>query len=552
MSPRTALALLALLLPTLAAAADLPVPTAIDAVTVYPGTALVTRQGRAQLPAGPVRLVVEGLPIQLQDDSLRFEAKGSARARILGLSVENRRFAEATSAEVRAAEDAVRTLEQQDRALADRIEAANQQRQFLDGLRSTYVRERTENLAVRAVDTKEWASLVDFIGSRTNAVLGEVRTVENQRRDVARELEAARARLQQIQSKGQRQEKQVAIDLDVSRAGSLGIELAYFVGGTNWGPVWDARLDPARKRVDLGLQARIEQRTGEDWSNVKLSVSTAQPERRIYVPELQPRYLTKYQPQPYYGSRGGYAQKKSEAMAPAAPSAQNGAADMAEEEAYAELPPAQIDAGLLTTRFTAPDRATIPSTGETRKSFLASFPLEAKLERIAAPAVEPVAFLTATATNSSGVPLLAGPIELYVDDAFIGRTSINGVPAGDELKLAFGPDERIRVDRQVLERNHESSGVFSKSDVWRYRIRTTVENLYGEKVEVSLLDQLPVSREESIEVKLLDGTTGGSKEDENKPGVRTWKLELGPNQKKVVELRFEVSFPRGTKVQGLP
>ena len=69
-----------------------------------------------------------------------------------------------------------------------------------------------------------------------------------------------------------------------------------------------------------------------------------------------------------------------------------------------------------------------------------------------APALEKTAYLTAKAVNESGAPLLAGPIELFVEGEFVGRSRIEAVPEGDEIELAFGPDERIRIEREVLER----------------------------------------------------------------------------------------------------
>lgn len=546
MNLRTQALLLAfLLLPALASAADLQVATAVDEVTVHPSSARVVRRGKIQVPAGEVRLVLEGLTPQLVDDSLRLETTGGARARLYGISVESKQHAHTTSAELRAAEAEVRTLEDRDRELRDRIDAAGKRREFLDGLRSTYVRERTENLGVRQTSPAEWGAMVDFVGKQTNAVLEEIRETEIKRRELAAELGAARGRLHQLQSKGARVDKQVVVDLLVQRGGSLGLELTYVVPNASWRPIWDARLDPEHESIELGLQARVEQRTGEDWSNVKLAVSTAQPERRIYVPGLHSRYLQKGGV--YLQSAGASDMKRS-----ARPSAKMDAS-MEESEAGYAAPPPMVEVGLISTSFTAPSRATVPSTGEQRNTLLGSFPIETKLVRVAVPETEPVAFLVAEGSNTTGVPLLAGPIELFVGNAFVGRTSIPDVPAGDTLKLAFGPDQRIKIDRKVIDRTHEETGVFSKREVIRYRIRTVVKNLYQSDVEVSLSERLPVSRDEDIEVKILDGTTKATQPDDPmKPGVKTWLLKLAPGEEKTVELRFEVSFPRGQVIQGLP
>lgn len=542
---RLPLLTLALLLPAVAAAAEQPVATRIDAVTVHPSSALVHRAGSTQVAGGTVRLLLEGLTPQLADDSLRLGAHGTARARLLGVAVEMQPQAESTSPEVREAEEAVRDLEFRDRALADRIEAADKQKNFLDSLRAAYAKERSEGLATKPVDTREWTAMVDFLGREYGEVNAVLRDTARERTKLQQELEAARRKLAQVQGKGARSYKRAVVDLVVERPGSLDLDLTYLVYGASWQPMWDARLDPAADRVELGLQAQVQQTTGEDWQNVALTVSSAQPERRTTVPELEPLYLTKYAPPP--PPRVYESMKRSQA-----PSAAQAMNDEAAGEAFAPAP-VEVRANLLATSYVAPNRATIPSTGERRKNFLATYPVKAQLHRLAAPALEQRAYLTAKGTNETDVPLLAGPIELYVQGDFVGRSQIPQVPPGDEIELAFGPDDRIRIERAVIDRDRDEHGVFSKREQYTYRIRTKVKNLYREPVEVDLLDHLPVSRDEDIEVELLDLTSAGSEEtDTQKPGVRTWKLKLKAGEERVVEVGYKVSYPRGASILNLP
>src|SRR5262249_31987202 len=155
---------------------------------------------------------------------------------------------------------------------------------------------------------------------------GQVRWADQQRRELAKQLQAARAELQKIQQKGQSVTATVAIDLRVEKPGSFQLEATYVVPSASWHPIWDAHLDPQRQVVDLGFFASVQQSSGEDWSDVKLAVSTAQPNRGLYVPELQAQFLSKPRPQmrpeptsapppsmPSAAIRGG-ARRKAEAM----------------------------------------------------------------------------------------------------------------------------------------------------------------------------------------------------------------------------------------------
>ncbi len=86
---------------------------------------------------------------------------------------------------------------------------------------------------------------------------------------------------------------------------------------------------------------------------------------------------------------------------------------------------------------------------------------------------------------------------------------------------------------------------------WGSAIRTTVKNRWSAPVAVKLLDLVPVSRDEKIQVKLLEGTTPATREDPERPGVRVYELALAPREEKVIELRYEVRYPRGFPISGL-
>src|SRR5690606_12997492 len=142
-----------------------------------------------------------------------------------------------------------------------------------------------------AADPREWASMVGYIGKEHLEISNQVRSLNEARRSLAGELNAARLELSRLHAAGNRSEKKVVVELAVERQGSLGLELRYFVGGARWEPLWDARLDPDSGKLSLGLRASVSQQSGEDWNGVQLAVSSVRPETSVYVPDLEPIYL---------------------------------------------------------------------------------------------------------------------------------------------------------------------------------------------------------------------------------------------------------------------
>ncbi len=545
--------LLAALCPEQAAAADLAAASKVDAVTVYRGFARVTRLARVELATGETRLLLQGLPAGLDDDSVRVEGKGTARARVGGVSVERVTQAELALPEVRAAEGRVEALQGEDRALEDKVAAARARAKFAESLRASYSEERSKNLAVRGVSAKEWADLMAFVEAQLEAAAVDGRRAEAGRRELARKLAAARAELEKLQAKRSGTSAQLAVELSAERGGSLEVAVSYLVGSADWRPIWDARLEPESGAVELALLGEVTQRTGEDWSEARLALSTAEPGRGLHVPELESRWLERLRPPPPPG-RGASRKDYPAAMAAPAPmeAARSKAVEHRDEEVHDLAPEqAEVTEGLLAATWTTPRRETIDGAGRPRTVPLARHTLKGTVTRLASPRGDPTAYLTATVANDTGVPLMPGQARISLGDEFVGRAPLAATPPGGELKLSFGADPRLELERRVVERRHETGGIFGGDHVWRYHVRTTVKNRYAVATTLTLLDLVPVSRDEAIKVKVLEGSTPATGEDPQRPGVKRWELKLGPKETRVVELRYEVRYPKDVPVQGL-
>ncbi len=545
--------LLAALSPVRAnAAADLTAPSKVDAVTVYSGWARVTRLVRVEVGPGDTRLLLQGLPAGLDDDSVRVEGKGTARARVGGVSVDRITQAELSLPEVRAAEVRVEALQGEDRALEDRVSQARARSKFVESLRSSYSEERSKNLAVRGVSAREWADLMSFVEGQLEAAAADGRRAEAGRRELARKLAAARDELAKLQAKRSGTSAQVAVELHAERGGSVELAVSYLVQNAGWRPIWDARLDPESGAVELALLGEVTQRTGEDWTEARLAVSTAEPGRGLSVPVLESRWLERARPVPV--ARGAM---RDSSPAAAAPSMARSRAEAEPRKMVAEevmdLVPEQAEAtmGLLAATWTTPRRETIDGAGRSRTVPLARHALKGSVTRIASPRGDATAYLTVTVSNETGAPFLSGQARISLGDEFVGRAPLAATPPGGELKLAFGADPRLELERRVIERRHETAGLLGGDQVWRYQVRTTVKNRYAVATTLTLLDLVPVSRDEAVKVKLLEGSTPATSEDPERPGVKRWELKLGPKETRVVELRYEVRYPKDFPIQGL-
>lgn len=519
--------------------------TTLDAVTVFPDRARVTRRGRLSVEPGQLRLEVLDLPLALFTDSVRASGRGTARARLLGIRTEMRHYAETPAEAPREIEAQIQTLLDSDADLAARAEVLDKAQKALDGLAAqsdVYAR----GLAFRNRSPEDQGALYDFIVARATTLQTEILALSRQRRDVARELDRLRRKLAGLQSARPRQRWAALVEVEVLAAGELEIELTYVVEAARWTPLYDLRL--GSEELEVAYLAEVAQRTGEDWIGVSLTLSTARPALSLVIPELDPWYVGPRPAPP----------PQPQVMPAAAPQAAGRGIKLAmmmeaavEEEPAIELETASAEVtesgSALTYQISS--RTDVPSsTEDTRKVTVAAFRLRPAFDLVTAPGREPVCYRRAKGKNESSYTLLPGPAQLFEGGEYLGATKIRHTAPGQELELALGADERVRVERKLIARNVDKTFLADRRRL-RYGYRIEVENLRDTPQTVWVRDQLPVSRHEQIKVKLESAEPKPSRQTEL--SQLEWKLVLEPAARQVLHFDFSVEHPREMDVTGL-
>jgi uncharacterized protein (TIGR02231 family) len=139
---------------------------------------------------------------------------------------------------------------------------------------------------------------------------------------------------------------------------------------------------------------------------------------------------------------------------------------------------------------------------------------------------------------------LNGEANLYLENAFVGKSMIDAEAVQDTLEISFGTDNRIMVKREPLPGFRENQLVGSnRKESIGYRI--TVRNNKTYPVTLKVTDQVPVSTTREIQVDVTE-LTGGKREEEN--GKVTWELKLAANESKELLLKYVVKYPKDKRV----
>ncbi|CAM4149110.1 mucoidy inhibitor MuiA family protein [Bordetella pseudohinzii] len=517
-------------------------PSAIGAVTVYQDRAVVTRQASAELAAGEHELVFERLPATLQDNSLQVSARSTGQAALLDVKTGTAFQVESSNERVKAIEAQIRQLEARLGGLDDEAAVLENQREWVGLMQRGAAEPAREGSRL----TLEQLNAIQAASAETlSRALAGLRRIAAEREQAQRELEALQASRQQLRGEMSRRSKTVTLRVKLARAGKVDVALSYAVTGARWTPAYDARLRPAEGLVDLAYFGVVRQNTGEDWKNVKLTLSTARPALGGAAPGQSPWILDAAAPPAAPAPALRYEARPAPGVAMERATG-GGAADDA-AAAVVEAPVAAVQNQATSASFLIDSLATLPADNTAQRVAITVARLPAVLQYQAVPALRETAFLMAKASNDTAYPLLAGPLNSFLDDAFIAASTIKTVMPGEKLELAMGADEGIAVKRALVNRLTENTGFSGSGRRVTYEYKISAKNNKAAPVQLGFSDRLPVSRNEKIVVKLLSPADVEKGEE----GKLSWNWTLAPGQSRETALKFSIDYPGDMEVSGL-
>lgn len=512
------------------------VESQITDVTVFLSQAQVTREVKSRVDAGKTELVISGLTSQLDPTSVQVSGKGSFT--ILGIRHQQNYLNEFNVPDkLKLLKDSLENYQKQLTIEQSQKEILNKEEQML--LSNQKIGGTSQNLTVN-----ELKAMADFYRSR----LGDILTSKVKQDEKIKKINNHIVRLQrQINSENElysRNTSEIVVSVSASAATSASLEVSYIVSNAGWNPVYDLRAMNTKNPVQLAYRANVYQSTGEMWKNVKLKLSTANPNQGGLKPELFPWFLDFYNPVAQYEYR-----KKSLGRAmPAAAKSEMAAMDMAEEqEAFVLADFVNTVQTTLNTEFDIALPYTVESSSKPTLVDIKNHEMKAIYNYSTVPKLDTDAFLIAKATGWEDFDLLPGEANIFFEGTYVGKTFIDPNNIQDTLSVSLGRDARIVVKREELKDLTTKRTIGSnqrEEHVWEISVRNTK----GEPVKITVEDQMPISKNSQIEVNPLD--TGGSRFDE-KTGKMVWSLTLQPNETRKMGFRYEVKYPKDKQVSGL-
>ncbi|MHB0769971.1 mucoidy inhibitor MuiA family protein [Bradyrhizobium sp. 1.29L] len=532
-------------------AANVDATSAIDTVTVYPDGATVTRVISLDLASGDSTLVARDFPLSLDPSSLRVE--GEAGAKLTIGTIDARPPKVAAPANLPELDKRIEALRDQRADLQGAIDSANARRKFAQHFAEASPAGLGDKGEARPIT--EWRAAFAAVAEEVATADTAIRDATRKQREIDRQI----AQLEAERSAKPPSKLEVRIDVASAAATKATLRVTYAVRNARWMPLYDARLDTgARDRkpqLELVRRAEVTQSTGEDWSNVTLGVSTVRIGRGGSAPELNSLVAQYPQvPKPLaLGTASDLARP-----APMTRQAQSPAmakiAEAAEPRERADEQQAVAEIGELQATFKIPGRVSLGAAEGAKSMRIASVNVPADLAVRAAPVLDPTAFLEASFKQTDEATLLPGKVAIYRDGVFVGRGKITASAKDDIVRLGFGADDKVRIERAVVKRNEGSAGLLvttSKTDERSFK--TTIRNGHDFPIKVAIEDQLPISENEDIVVEMLPSSTQPTASNiRDRRGVLEWSFDAKPGEVKDINFAWRIRWPKDKSMVIVP
>jgi len=547
----------------------------VTRVTLYRGQALVTRTIALDGKSGSQEIVVGNLPGTVIDTSLY--ANSTNEIEVRAVRFRQRAVGEEPREEVRKLDEEMARTKMAIALNQKGTELAIQKLAYLDQLQNFVAPSAQTELKNGVLNAETLRELTKFsFEQRTEVAEAQIRLQEeleslNKQHDLL-----GRSR-DQLTLNAQRTVNEAVIFLEKLVNGPQVVELNYLVSNCGWSPNYTIRGADDRDSVQVDYNALIQQMSGEDWSQVQLTLSTASPLLSASGPSLAPFNIS-------LGSKE-VAQRGNQQQAPLRQGPSGTSSDASGEGLstfYNDNRKQQIAANVMfgnAVDFQAKTTANwslnqyagvnqqleLSNPIETLSSIMLdanqeaspslSYTLDApvslasrtdqqmvrifrgsltsKFYHVATPLVSSYVYREAEVENASDIDFLAGTVTVYIDNRFVGRAEIPTVAQGETFILGFGSDAQLRTRRELIQRQ---DGVQGGNKEVKLEYRILVENYKKKAVDLRIFDRLPyTNRPSDIRISL----------ENSSPALSTDPLYLKRERTKNI-LRWDVNVPELT------
>jgi len=502
----------------------------IEEVQLFLQGAQISRKGNSPLKEGITRLVFTGITNQLDPNSIRVSAKNQVV--ILSVTSSNTIQSNPKKAPI------IRMLEDSLLILNYQLEQERNNHFVLEQQESLLLVNKNlkGDKGVILIDLED--ALIIYQKQLGIIKQGQLDSKMNEQK-LSNRIERMKAQLQEFRLSNQVPSYEVVVTISTAKASLMeSFELNYFVNNASWIPNYDLRVEDLNKPVKLHYKADIYNNTGENWDNVKVILSSGNPNLGGLPPVLISQVLGLNEGR--YDSEGYTFDNNNKPFS-------NNVLTNGIVQDLGEAPNQGFDQKNTSFEYVIPTRLKVIANNQAQNVDLLQFDLQGTYQYFAVPKMEEDAFLLTKVTGWESLSLLIGDANIYFEGTFLGKTLIDPTTTSDTLSVSLGRDKGVVVERNKLKEFCSSNFSGSKKkEIVVYEI--LVKNNKKNAVQVLIQDQIPVASNKDISVEVVN--ISGARFIENS-GKLIWNLTIAQGETIKLRIEYEVKYPKDKVLSGL-
>lgn len=399
-----------------------------------------------------------------------------------------------------------------------------------------------DNLKVSTNDKstpqEQLIKLTEFYRKRMLEIDNQIFLLNEQKSVLDESIAKINKQFSEEQTNKNNNRKELILEILAENEMNLNLGVSYIVSNAGWVPSYDLRAQSTKKPLEVVYKGKIYQKTGQDWKNIKLFVSTYRPSYNQNRPILSPLYVAEYNAYNNEDVVAGYNKVKKAEMS-------NSYQMRAEVAGSSQIPVATVSDNQMNVLYELNYNQTIVSQEKEQYVILDKKNVESTYKYHTVPKLNNQVFLMAFVKNWQNLNLISGEANIYFEDNYIGKTNITSNYVKDEFPISLGVDERIIVKRiKIEDKTSQKSLSSNKLETESYEI--LIRNNTKENIELEILDQIPLSENQKITVKTLNISDG---EYDDKTGSILWNRKISSGGSEKINFSYELKYPKEMQIQ---
>lgn len=499
--------------------------TVINDIIIFNNGASVNRTGNVILSNGSNNILISNLSSKLLNESIQFTIK-SKNVIINSVNKQLNYFSSENNIQVIKLDDSIQKINEKIRLRTVDLEVLREEKDLMDQNKSVLKTSREFII-------DDLMELAEYFKKKINEIQTNISLIQKEISFLNQTKKKLQNKIGSIKKTIKNKSCDIIIQTTCLKPGDFDFTLSYNTMNAGWTPFYDVRSESINSPVNLTYKAKVFQNTNEEWSNIKLSLSTGKLNVSNKAPDFNTQYIRSNNSLGY-NKRIASTQFKNNSF-------------QDEEDLPSSADFTNVDYSGTQIQYDILIPYSIPSQKTPIFIEIQKLTVPAKYDYFCYPKVDKDVFLMCHLDQINNKNLLPGQAQIYFEGKSVGTSYLDPHITQSKIDLSLSRDIGI-ISERILETKLSSETKVGDNLKIQKAFKISVKNNKSQSVNLVLIDQLPVSNKKNIHVQLLESSDATfTKAD----GKLVWKIQLAEGEQVDKVWNYFVKYPEKENLIGL-